>query len=79
MLATLILSACGSGEPEDALESGLAEAAELLDAGDVDGAINRLETLDSEHPGAPEVDEALAFAYVEAGDHQLAALYFERL
>lgn len=75
----LFLAGCGGGNSRDALEEGLREASRLLAEGQYSRAISLLEELETAYPDALEIDEELAQAYFEAGDYELAALYFEGL
>jgi len=81
LLATLFLSACGGKDAatdQAALQRSLAAANELLYEGEVALALSRLEALEQEHPGNPDIVEALAFAYAKQPDPGMAAIYFDQ-
>jgi tetratricopeptide (TPR) repeat protein len=68
----------GCGKKEPTAEETLAQAETLRAQGRVNETIALLENYERAHPGNFAVIEALAFAYIEAGDLEVAALYFTR-
>ncbi|WP_269537418.1 tetratricopeptide repeat protein [Cerasicoccus fimbriatus] len=81
LLATLFLTACGGkdGPPDEAsIQQAIAAANELVYENQIPLAIQRLEELEKQAPGNPQVIQALAFAYAKQPDAMMAALYFDQ-
>ncbi|WP_309400518.1 tetratricopeptide repeat protein [Cerasicoccus maritimus] len=81
LLAILFLSACGGkdGKPDEAsIQKAIAAANNLVYDNQTALAIQRLEDLEKQSPGNPQVIEALAFAYAKQPDPMMAALYFDQ-
>lgn len=69
----------GCAKREATIEERIAQAEELLNVGQIDGAILLLETALEQDPRRVDVMEPLAFAYAANQDPMLAAMTFMRI
>lgn len=73
----ILLTACGPGIPD--LAEGLAEAEQRRAGGDIPGALQELDALLQHYGDDRSLLETLAFVHAEAGNHAMAAFYFNEL